>query len=44
MMIVAVLAPEFMVGFAARQFFVAQRFSKSETPLQIVDGYDTHLK
>ncbi|KAJ7053322.1 hypothetical protein C8F01DRAFT_1330088 [Mycena amicta] len=28
MMIVAILAPEFMVGFAARQYFVARRFSK----------------
>ncbi|KAJ7051399.1 hypothetical protein C8F01DRAFT_1376943 [Mycena amicta] len=28
MMIVAVLAPEFMVGFAARQCFVAWKFSK----------------
>ncbi|KAJ7920673.1 hypothetical protein B0H13DRAFT_1605220 [Mycena leptocephala] len=28
MMIVAVLAPEFMVGFAARQLYIARRFSK----------------
>jgi hypothetical protein len=41
MMIVAVLAPEFMVGFAARQLYIARRFSKSKSTLQIVGGGDT---
>ncbi|KAJ7903332.1 hypothetical protein B0H14DRAFT_938487 [Mycena olivaceomarginata] len=38
MMLIAVLAPEIMVGFAARQFLTARRFSK-EYKIPITHGF-----
>ncbi|KAJ7079022.1 hypothetical protein C8R44DRAFT_895795 [Mycena epipterygia] len=43
MMFIAVIAPEIMVGFAARQFFAAQRFSKEfkerGVPITLTHGF-----
>ncbi|KAJ7130480.1 hypothetical protein C8R44DRAFT_614235, partial [Mycena epipterygia] len=40
MMLIAVIAPELMVGFAARQFFAAQRFSKEKgLPITLTHGF-----
>ncbi|KAJ7130499.1 hypothetical protein C8R44DRAFT_872292 [Mycena epipterygia] len=38
MMLIAVIAPELMVGFAARQFFAARRFSK-EFKVSMTHGF-----
>ncbi|KAJ6449544.1 hypothetical protein C8R45DRAFT_1130635 [Mycena sanguinolenta] len=37
MMLIAIIAPEVMVGFAARQFFASRRLSKRESTIRLSD-------